>query len=186
MPNLKQYYCTKDEFEQIHHTLKLTPCPHCKQTGMLILHGRIYGYPDDSGAHDQIRGHRVYCSNRNNRTGCGRTVGILCSDFIRCFSLTAMMVWQFLKRRAAGSSKINAFRALGTRKEASTAYRLYRCLQRNITRIRTILKHHFAGKAPPLGADAVDHTSHYLEACFPGSLCPVSSFQHTFQVSFLQ
>ena len=185
MPQLKQYYWSEDEFEKIHQALKLTICPHCRQTGMLIMNGIIYGYPDNSGLRNQVRGHRIYCSNRNNRTGCGRSVGVLCSEFIHGFSLTAMMVWQFLKHRAAGSSKISAFRALGTCKEASTAYRLYGCLHRNLSRIRTTLMRHFSGKAPPRGFDPVCHTFHHLQACFPDSICPVSSFQHTFQVSFL-
>ncbi|MCK5543067.1 MAG: hypothetical protein KAI40_10275, partial [Desulfobacterales bacterium] len=59
--------------------LKIYACPHCNCCGCLILHGFLYGYDDTDFVR---RGHRIFCSNRNLRSGCGRTFPMLKSRFI--------------------------------------------------------------------------------------------------------
>ena len=52
-----------------------TPCPHCKFVGHLIKHSKIYrrAKEKDETIH---HGHRIFCSNRNNKIGCGRTIAL--------------------------------------------------------------------------------------------------------------
>lgn len=185
MPQLQRFYASEEEFQRIHGQLKLLQCPYCRQTGMLIKNGITYGYPDKPGIRDEIRGHRIYCSKRGNRTGCGHTVGMFRSEFIRYFSLTALLLWQFWQGCVSGGSKIGAFRALGTSMHESGAYRLYRCLQRNHSRIRTILLRHSSAPSPPRTPDPLRHTLLHLKAVFPEASSPISAFQQTFQISFL-
>jgi hypothetical protein len=82
----QRYYRTEEEFEGIRSRLKNNPCPHCRITGCLILHGYLYGYKEDTSSKKVKRGHRIFCNNRLNRKvkGCGRTFSILISGFIKC------------------------------------------------------------------------------------------------------
>jgi hypothetical protein len=83
--------------------LKQTPCPHCKVVGTLIRHGYLCGFDDRSPQRKTVRARRIFCSNRNARPGCGRTVSVWIADKIRRLSLTTAALWRFLHRAAAGS-----------------------------------------------------------------------------------
>ena len=83
--------------------LKLTPCPHCQVVGSLIRHGFLYGFDDTSPRRKTVRARRLFCSNRQARPGCGRTVSVWCADKIRRLSLTTACLWRFLQLAVAGS-----------------------------------------------------------------------------------
>lgn len=67
---------------------------------MLILHGGLHGW-DESGR-IVLRARRVFCSNRNARAGCGRTVSVWPADHIKGLKVTTSRLWQFLIKSVAG------------------------------------------------------------------------------------
>ena len=91
------FFCGAEEWQAIVERLKQTPCPHCKVTGTLIRHGFLYGFDDTSPQRKTVRARRIFCSNRNNRPGCGRTFSVWLADKIRRLSLTAGALGRFLQ-----------------------------------------------------------------------------------------
>jgi hypothetical protein len=183
----QRYYRTEEEFEGIRSRLKNNPCPHCRITGCLILHGYLYGYKEDTSSKKVKRGHRIFCNNRLNRKvkGCGRTFSILISGFIKNHILTALSVWSFLKNIKEKISLASSFRASGGIISDTGIYRIIRKFKENQVKIRTLLTRI---KEPP----SLKHTNNsaiqtieHLKSAFSDSTCPVTEFQYHFQTSFL-
>jgi hypothetical protein len=178
------YYESDDEFEQIHHRLKQYPCPFCRLIGCLILHGFLSGYNDTKFACKIKRGHRVYCSNRNRRKGCGRTCSILLSCFIKHFYFTARTIWRYLLAIVSGICKMKAMKDTDTSFSQSAPYGLWCRLRANVSHIRTCLSR----IAPPPNTDSSNpeiQTIKHLQSVFGSSENPISAFQLAFQTSFL-
>jgi hypothetical protein len=178
---IPEFYSTEDEFKRFHAKIKLLLCPHCRRVGFLILHGYLYGY----GETDLIqRGRRIFCSNRNNKSGCGRTVSCLQSGCIRNFMMFAGCLSVFLEEIRQDYCPAEAARKSGLKISKATIYRLYKRFKLNQSRIRSYL---LRLKAPPPSVntnDPVIQTITHLTSAF--SPCIVSGFQHHFQTSFLK
>ncbi len=158
----------------------MVPCPHCHKRGFLILHGYLYGYGETSLLK---RGHRIFCSNRKNGSGCGRTFSMLLSRFIKNFMISARVLSGFLDRIRQGLCPAEAFRDLGTQMSKTSCYRILNKFRHNQSRIRTLLTRI---KDPPglsCIKNPVAQTITHLTAVFKG--CMVSKFQQYFQSSFL-
>lgn len=179
------FYRSEEEFNAFHERLKLFACPYCNMRGFLILNGCIYGYTEDASSNMVKRGHRIFCSNRKKRQGCGRSFSMLKSGFIKHFIISAVTVWIFLSSIKQGLSLIKAFRKTGSSMGETAAYRILKRFRNSQARIRTFL----TGAKDPPGLkhvkDPVIRTIIHLKSLFPQSPCPVSEFQHCFQTSFL-
>jgi len=109
----KRYYNCEKRFSRFYNKLKQLPCPHCKLTGALILHGYLSGYDENFFNKKAVRGRRIFCSTRRRRSkGCGRTFCVLSAGILKNFSITVKSLWCFLKNVVTSSSKIEAFRCL--------------------------------------------------------------------------
>lgn len=180
MSRIRRFYSSSQEFEQFHETIKMKQCPHCRQIGCLILHGYLYGYGDT----DMVRrGRRIFCSNRQKKTGCGRTFSILMAGFIKHCMIPSGSVSSFLSKIAQGDRPVTAFRALGGQMNENAGYRILRQFRKQLPRIRTCL---LKVNDPPglkyIKNPAVQTILH-LKTVFNG--CMVSRFQQYFQISFL-
>jgi hypothetical protein len=181
---LKKYYKTENEFEKFHAKLKLYPCPHCHHTGYLILHGKLYGFTENDKSGQIIKGHRVFCSNKKKKSGCGRTFSIRMATFIKNHIVSAKTVSDFLDSIKDGKSRAEANRDAGGKMKASTVYRIFNTFRYHQVRIRTLL---LRLKPPPRlkhVKDAAILTIVHLKSVFNESTCPVSQFQYHFQTSF--
>ncbi len=99
-----RWFCRDDgEWTALTQRLKQTPCPHCQVVGTLNRHGCLFGFDDQNPRQKTLRARRVFCSNRQARTGCGRTFSVWCADKIRRLSLTTGCLWRFLQLAVAGS-----------------------------------------------------------------------------------
>ncbi len=180
-PPLKAYYTTEEEFDGFHQGLKQFLCPHCRKRGYLILHGYLYGY-EEQGDWSR-RGHRVFCSNRNRKAGCGRTFPLLKSRFIKHFMISARMLFAMLALFSRGLCPSKIHGRLRDRISRTSIYRIYHRFRRNQPRIRTLLTRI---KDPPDTCGVTDpfvQTIIHLKSAFSGSF--VSRFQQFFQVSIL-
>jgi hypothetical protein len=178
------FYRSIEEWLALAERLKQTACPHCKVVGTLIRHGYLRGY--DESQRQTIRARRVFCSNRNSRRGCGRTVSVWCADKIRRLSLTTGALWRFLQRAAADSISA-AIRALNCHLSDRTLQRLWQRFDRGQSKIRTALSQ--CCPPPELlaapGQRPALHVLAHLHAAFPDARCPIAAFQHTLRTFFV-
>lgn len=107
------YYPSLQAIEQQTMQLEHAQCRHCGQTRQLVSHGFIR--KKRVGAEPAAVGKRVFCSNRNNRTGCGRTLQLYLDATIRCLHHAGCRVAAFVWSLAAGMTILNAYhQATGT------------------------------------------------------------------------
>ena len=158
-------------------------CPHCNLSGCLILHGYLYGNSDRNNARI-TRGHRIYCSNRYKKGGCGKTFSVLTAAVLPGFTIGAHCLWRFLENIKNGLNPALAFAMTGCPMALSTAYRLFKKFITGQTRIRSFLSRI---KDPP-PAEHVQRpaiqTILHLQSAFDDADCPITDFQYHFQTKF--
>jgi hypothetical protein len=179
---LPQFYDSEEGFTEIHRALKITQCPFCKLFGFLILHGYLRGYDETGSDPESRRGHRIFCSNRKNRIGCGKTFSIILKSLLKHFFIRAATIWKFFSHIAKGLPKNKASQETGSIPYSSSGYRLFRRFKANQTYLKTKL---FSVCEPPssLKDDPTIQTILHLEKAFPSG-DPISDFQLYFQSSF--
>jgi hypothetical protein len=180
------FYRSAEEWIALAERLKQTPCPHCKVVGALIRHGFLRGYDESNPQRRTVRARRLFCSNRQARRGCGRTLSVWCADKIRRLSLTTSTLWRFLRRAASGCLAA-AIRAVDCHLSDRTWQRIWKRFDRGQSKIRTAL----SGRCPPPelppepGQRPAAHVMAHLQAAFPDALCPIAAFQHTLRTFFV-
>jgi hypothetical protein len=178
---LPRFCKSEKEFKNIHENLKLYQCPVCLHIGFFILHGFLYGYGNNSQEQNCKRGHRVYCSNRNLKGGCGHTCCILYAVFIRNKILPLSEIWNFIKAIVYGNSFREASFHSGIRYSTSTRYLLLRLFDLNQPHMRSYL--YKQSKPPAIDIDNTRmQTIKHIENVFSDSPCPLADFQDFFQV----
>ena len=173
------------EVDQLYANLKLTPCPHCQKTEFLIKHGFLRGYDPEHQTDKTVRATRVFCSNRNRATGCGRTFSVWMADKIKSLFLDTESLWKFLTQAVATNNKFEAFRNLDCRLSDSAPYRIWKRFLQAQTAIRTALAR--LCKPPQLVSDNPEElTLAHLRQAFRGhTLNPIAAFQATLQTFFI-
>lgn len=177
MVGARWFYRNNEEWIAMAEEIKLKPCQHCEVVGMLILHGGSHGR-DESGR-IVLRARRVFCSNRNRRSGCGRTSSVWPADHLKRLKVTTSRLWQFLIQAVAGPLGA-AIRDINSRLSDRTWQRIWRRFDLAQSPIRTAL----LDRCPP--PDSLLQPSHrpagqvlaHLRSAFPGATCPIAAFQH--------
>jgi len=178
------FYRDEAEWIEIARKLKLTPCPHCKVVVNLIRHGALQGF--DECRRIVLRAHRVFCSHRNRRPGCGRTISVWLADNIRRLKVTTRRLWNFLQKAVAGTMEA-AIRALHSRLSDRTWQRIWARFNAAQSHVRTALANRYPLPVPPVKPSrrpAALVLAHLL-AAFPKADCPIAAFQFTIQIFFL-
>ena len=165
-------------------SLKQSPCPHCGCLGALNCHSRSLGNDVNTAAARTFRGQRVFCSNRGQRGGCGRTFSFFLADVLPRHTLTASWVWRWLIKVLAGLSLKAAAETLRLPFALETVYKLRRRLRHGLDSLRTRL---CCRQTPPASAhpDPLLQTVEHLQGVFSSSQCPLADFQLHFQQPFL-
>jgi hypothetical protein len=181
------FFRSDDQWIAIVQQLKVTPCPHCHAVGFLIRHGSLHGFDDSSPRRKTLRAHRIFCSNRSRRRGCGRTFSVWLADKIRRLSLTAGALGAFLQRLLTGSLRA-AIRAAPCHLCERTWQRIGKRFDLGQSRIRTALLG--LCPPPPWTAGALRHLAAaqvlaHLHAAFPNADCPIADFQQTLGAFFV-
>jgi hypothetical protein len=126
----------------------------------------------------------VFCSNRGQRGGCGKTFSLVLADILPRHTLTSSLVWRWLVEVLAGLSIKAAAEKLRLPFVLETIYRLRRGLRRCLDLVRTQL----CREQPPPASTNTDpllQTVEHLRLVFPDSECPPAAFQLHFQCPFL-
>jgi hypothetical protein len=185
---MQVYFPSFDAIEQHTHQLQDQPCRHCGQTRQLISHGRVY--KKRPGAAPEPVGKRVFCSNRNRHTGCGRTMRLYLDASVRRLHYAGRQVVAFVLGLLA-SLTIQAayFQATGTSKPRH-AYRWLVRLEARLSDYRCLCHSAPLAAAPALldGSPALRRsllasTFGQLLVRFGQPLC--AGFQQQLQRSFL-
>lgn len=166
-------------------TLKTMACPHCKRFGFLIRHGFLRGYDQTQLRGKTVRARRVFCSNRNRATGCGRTFSVWIADKIKRLFLDADSLWEFLRQVVLTANRRQAFQSLESRLSDSAPYRIWKRFDQAQSVIRTALN---TLCKPPKNASKqpAELTLAHLEAAFKEHpLNPIAAFQVTLQTFFV-
>jgi hypothetical protein len=79
---MKIYHASLDAIQQQTMQLHHEHCHHCQQRHQLISHGFVYK-KQALAQPEQAVGKRVFCSNRNGHTGCGRTMRLYLDTTVR-------------------------------------------------------------------------------------------------------
>jgi hypothetical protein len=185
------FYRCQEDWIAIVERLKQTPCPHCKTVGTLIRHGTLSGFDDSSPQGKTIRARRIFCSNRHQRRGCGRTFSVWLANKIRRLSLSTRTLWRFLQLAVVGSiaAAIRAtIQATNCHRSDRTFQRIWKRFDRGQSRIRTAL----LGRGPPpelpagpTRRPAAAQVLAHLQATFPHADCPIAAFQHATRSFFI-
>jgi hypothetical protein len=165
-------------------SLKQSPCPHCGCRGALNRHSRSLGNDPNAADARTFRGQRVFCSNRGQRRGCGRTFSCFLTGVLPRHTLTASLVWLWLVKLLAGLSLKAAAEKLRLPFALESIYRLRRRLCHGLDALRARLCRQ---QTPPgsTHADPLLQTVEHLKIVFPRSACPPADFQLHFQRPFL-
>lgn len=182
---IPRFYRSHAGFRQIHLHLKQYRCHHCKLTGTLILHGYLRGYDLKNINKRIVRGHRIFCSDRNLRRGCGRTFGVVLAAVLKGFIVQTLHLWKFLKNIAKGMNVFQAFNTLNIRLSPTSIYRLYKRLYENQPHIRSHLARRLAPPRDVRHANPLIKTIRHMESAFKRNSDPPAAFQYVFQKSFL-
>ena len=185
-PAFPRFYESEEDFLRFHRRLKLTPCPFCKRTGALVLHGGLYGYAEDDDWHKARRGRRILCNDRRKRNaGCGHTFSVRAAHTLTRSRLGASSLWAFLKGVILLGNKAQALRALNVGLSVSAAYRIWKRFAERQSHIRTALARRCPPPRLPHSSQPAEQTLAHLRAAFPHAACPVVAFQQQLQVPFL-
>ena len=161
-------------------SLKAQRCPHCHCAESLNRHSFLRGNDPDVANGQRLRGQRVFCSDRGQRGGCGRTFSVFLAEVLPRFTLTAVLLCQLLLLLLGGQSVQAAVRSLNLPFADQTLYhtlgRLRRRLDAARTRLCQITPAPASSQAEPL-LQTIEH----FRAAFPRADCPLQEFQTRFQ-----
>lgn len=101
--------------------LDLAQCAHCQRSRQLVSHGFIR--KKRVGAEPEAVGKRVFCSNRNQRTGCGRTMQLYLDATVRYLHHGSATVVALVLSLMAGMSIERAYTGITGAGTARNAYR---------------------------------------------------------------
>jgi hypothetical protein len=167
--------------------LKQLRCPECGAAETLNCHSKLFGNdPNSPNRQGRVqRGQRVWCSDRGQRGGCGRSFCIFLAEVLPRHTLTAPQVWRLLERLLAGGSIKAAVEALRLPFALETLYHLLHRFKARLPQVRSLLCRE--QKAPAsCQTDPLLQTVEHLRKVFPQSLCPSRDFQLHFQRALLE
>ena len=165
-------------------SLKQQRCPRCGENETLNRHSFLFGNDPSQAAGQSARGQRVFCSNRGQRGGCGRTFSIFLAEVLPRHTVRATLLWKLLSQLLAEAGIKAAVESLRLPFALETLYHLLHRLRRRLDALRCPLcRQH---KAPDSSqSDPLRQSIEHLQAVFANQLCPVSAFQVFFQEPFL-
>ena len=165
-------------------SLKECRCPFCHCAKSLNRHSFICG--NDPACHQgqHIKGQRVFCSDRGQRGGCGRTFPVFLADILPRFTVSASLLWQLLGLLLEGQTIYSAVPKLRQAFCRGTFYRIVHLVRQRLDLLRSFL----CRICPPPASSQSDpllQTVEHFRAAFPQTDCPAQAFQTHFQADLL-
>ena len=135
---MKTYHASLQAIQQKTLQLCHEQCNHCKQTHQLISHGFVYK-KQAVAVPERAVGKRVFCSNRDGHTGCGRTMRLYLDTAVRYLHTVGCCVVAFVLLLMRGISVQQAYlQATGT-EDPRNAWRWLNKLRAQLSCYRSLL-----------------------------------------------
>ncbi len=112
------FFSSLSDIERYTPTLYYKPCQHCKQTKHLLSHG----YVRKKTCHQPIA-KRIFCSNRHQHKGCGRTIQLYVDSVIPAFHYDGVAIIAFLIAFIQGMPITQAYQSATHAASARNAFR---------------------------------------------------------------
>lgn len=113
-------------------------CHHCKQSHQLISHGFVYK-KQAVAKPEQAVGKRVFCSNRNGHTGCGRTIRLYLDTAVRYLHYSGNCVVAFVLLLMGGMRVQQAYHQATGTEDSRHAYRWLNKLWAQLSCYRSLI-----------------------------------------------
>jgi hypothetical protein len=167
-------------------SLKARRCPFCICAESLNQHSILYGKHPDRNCADKrcVRGQRIYCSNRGQRGGCGRTFPAFLADVFPRFSVTALLLWKLLSAMTTSGSILAAIHSVRLPFGTETLYHLVDRLRLRLDEVRSRLSQITPAPASSQ-SDPLLQTVEHFKAAFPKADGPLQAYQIRFQAALL-
>jgi hypothetical protein len=140
-----------DDFEILHRfTLNLRffsdsiSCHFCLKSDHLISHGCVY--KKQYNGQKKTVGKRIFCSNRSNSKGCGRTIRLYLSDVIPNLQYSTSALTSFLSELIKGTPIDFAYKIVTRNDSSRNAYRWLNKFIKKITDYRKFIFRDFDSK----------------------------------------
>ena len=173
-----------EEYDKLAERLDFVPCPHCHVTGCLNKHGKRKRYDERTGE-ETLCNARVFCNNRGNMGGCGKTYPVILMERMYQRIVSCQTLWGFLLLLLAGNRIKDAWEDTTRAFHTDTGYKTRESFRKNQSHIRTLLTRCGTLRKWNDIPDPLLQTIQHLKTAFRTSSCPVSAFQLHFQKPFL-
>ncbi len=131
------------------------------------------------------RGQRVFCSDRGQRGGCGKTFALFFATILPRHTFNAPLLWALLLKLLVGTTIRAASDALTLPFSLETTYGLIRRVRRRQDSVRSVLYREHP--MPASGQiDPLLQTLEHLQQIFAPDPCVLARYQRHFQVPFLR
>jgi hypothetical protein len=131
-----------------------------------------------------VRGQRVFCSDRGQRGGCGKTFPLFFAGVLPRHTFTAQLLWALLRKLLAGAPLKAAAESLRLPFSLEAAYGIVRRLRRRLDAVRSWL----CREQPPPASrqtDPLRQTLEHLQTLFQSAACALAAYQQHFQQALL-
>lgn len=189
---MQRFFLDFDSLERFTLSLKAlgdqVKCPHCSKTRQLISHGRLYRYRRGTTGQPVVVGKRVFCSNRYQHTGCGRTIRFYLAQVIPAVRYRTSEVFRFVSALLLGTAVDEAYSSATGQPDARQGWRWLKGLVLNLATFRCWLAK--AGIEPTTWTL---RRSRRLQLLLPAlsalfallPVCPCAHFQYQQQAALL-
>ena len=185
-PNKQSIIFVRNE-QQMQQTLqnaKQLSCAHCRRVGTLNLHDTLYGNDLDAADKQTMRGRRLWCCKRDNRTGCGRTMTVVFVQVLPRHSFTAVLLNILLTLLCDGYSIQTAWEQAKMPMPLESVYHIMQRFRYRMGQIRSILLK-CCGPPTSTSHDPLIQTIEHLLCAFPKEKCAVEAFQYELQTPIM-
>lgn len=135
---MKIYHASLHAIQQQTMQLSHEQCNHCRQSHQLVSHGFVYKKRAVAGP-EQAVGKRVFCSNRDGHTGCGRTIRLYLDTSVRYLHYAGCCVVAFVLSLMGGMSVQRAYLQASGTADPRNAYRWLNKLWTQLSHYRSLL-----------------------------------------------
>lgn len=163
---------------------KQLTCAHCGRTGTLNCHDTLYGTDLNAADKRTMRGRRLWCCNRDNRTGCGRTSAVVFAQVLPHHCFTAVLLNILLALLCDGYSIQAAWEKANIPMQLESVYHIMQRLRQRMGQIRSALMK-YCKPPPSISRDPLIQTIEHLKTAFPEAECAVDAFQLELQTPIL-
>lgn len=161
-------------------------CPHCLKRNQMVSHGVIY--KQRSIQEREAIGKRVFCSNRYQHSGCGRTLQLTVASVLPRLRYGAAHLFVFVSALLMNMSVVAAYQAATGQSTSRHAWRWLNKLARQLTDYRCLV-----GARAGCGTTAFHHRCRRLRLLLPTlkqlfsrlPACPCSHYQLARQSAFI-